>query len=183
MVAALLNAGVDATWKDDKGNTYLQTATNLKDVLIVQALLIETSVQDLQHKLQHINNNSENVLHIAARTGDATLVDILMTHLLKPEFTETLKKMLNQKNTSNGDTPLHIASRGKGAEPANLAIVKKLVEAGASLNLRTKAVGKKPTTATYVAEFNITKKPAGAAQDQQRAVWNYLKGLPHSSTR
>ncbi|KAL1216493.1 Protein ACCELERATED CELL DEATH 6 [Cardamine amara subsp. amara] len=93
---------------DNQGNSILHLAAGMCHVHIV-----EYTVSKFRNLLQKKNLEGETALHVAARAGNLSVVEILVKSI-----TEFSYDMLIVSKNNKGDTALHAALKGKHADVA-----------------------------------------------------------------
>lgn len=118
-VIAWLSArrGLSLNEPDESGNTPIIIAAQAKSLAALKTLM------DLHADPTLRNENIESALHVAAREGDAAVIDQLLT-------SEDVRRHINDHRTyREGFSPLMVAADNNQAE-----VVKKLVAVGADVN-------------------------------------------------
>ncbi|GDX36474.1 hypothetical protein LBMAG18_09850 [Alphaproteobacteria bacterium] len=131
VVEALIEAGADVNSKDN----YLETPINLA-IFAGQTEIIEILIKK-NARLDQININGNNALHIALTYEDPKIADFLAVNFLFGEnisigtHIENFEEYINCQNIE-GKTPLHIASEFNKGEAVRL-----LLMLGANSQLKT----------------------------------------------
>lgn len=142
-IKSLLANGADSSIQDYDGNTALHIASLRRDQEVLRLLLNRSYIKQSQYfNVAVTNKNSRTALHYACYWGDMGLVMPLL------EFEKEAKSGLVGVRDRNGDTGLHIASRG-GFKP----IVRELLKANADKDIKNKDL-KSPADLAEEAKHN-----------------------------
>ena len=139
-VRYLLNKFADYMYESDRNGFFpIHTASSRGHIKIVQEF-----IQRCPDSVELLNHQDRNILHVAAMSGKAKVVDYM---LKMPE----LEMLINEKD-EDGNTSLHLASKGRHPKVVSILTWDKRVdlkllndEGKTALDIAGKYSGKMPS--------------------------------------